>query len=111
MLLGRCRPTRPCDVDKCLLRESGPEFERAPSSAHLRKQTVPNQTNTAAAYSPAFSNASLDQHAPVAVTATAAAQKRSLPDGDHHLLFVEVAAPVSHPDENPDSHPRDELSR
>lgn len=72
---------------------------------------MPNQTNTAAEYSPAFSNASSDQHAPVAVTPVEAAQKRSLPQGDHHLLFVEVAAPASQPDEDPDPHSGNDLTR
>jgi hypothetical protein len=65
---------------------------------HFRKQTVTSQHSASTGYSPLFSNATTDHASPTPpVNDTASTQKRSEPNGDHHLTFIDPVEP-SHVD-------------
>lgn len=65
----------------------------------LRKQTVTSQHSASDGFSPLFSNATADQASPThSATDAASTRKRSEPNGDHHLTFIDPldSAPSDH---------------
>jgi hypothetical protein len=71
-----------------------PEFHQH-HRTHSRKQTVTSQYSASDSYSPMFSNATTENASSThRVTDDASAQKRSEPDGDHHLTFIDPLDPA-----------------
>jgi len=58
----------------------------------------PDSQHNCDSFSPVFSNATADHASPAHRADAASAQKRSEPNGDHHLSFVDLAdsAPTGH---------------
>jgi hypothetical protein len=66
----------------------------------FQEQTVASPHIASDSFSPLFSNVTTEQSSPMRLVRDAtAARKRSEPDGDHHLTFVDLADSAAPGDE------------